>query len=268
MMNIKLVIAYFGLTFKGWQKTKMGPSIESILQEALEKILQHPVSLQATSRTDAQVHAQGQVVNFFTSTSLCLQILRKSLNQLLPSDIAILSAEVMPDSFHPTLDCIKKHYSYQICYAAVQLPFFRFTSWHFPYPLDLDKMREAANHLIGKHDFSSFCNERALWDRNPICNLETIKIISLPNKRLLISLIGDRFLFRMARNLIGTLAFVGKGKLLSQEIPAILASKKRCLAGMTAPAHGLFLSQLFFPKMNLLTTRSASSLEITERGIL
>lgn len=246
MNNIKLVLAYFGSSFLGWQKTKIGPSIEEALEKALEQILQHKVKLQAASRTDAGVHAEGQVVNFFLQKPFCLNRLQRSLNSLLPKEISVLSVEAMPTDFHPTLDCQKKEYWYHICNTAIQLPFFRETSWHFPYPLRIDLMRDCFQYLVGTHDFSAFCNERKLWNRTPICHMETIEIIALPQQRFRIQLIGDRFLFRMARNIVGTLVYVGCGKLLIDMIPSILSNKKRSKAGITAPAHGLVLKRVFF----------------------
>jgi len=239
MHNIKLIVAYFGSSYVGWQKTKMGASVEETLEQALCKMLQHPVKLQAASRTDAGVHARAQVVNFFTHKTP--EHLRYRLNCLLPKDIAILDAVEMPPTFHPTLDATKKHYLYQICHGTIQLPFHRQTSWHFPYPLDIEAMRRAAEHLVGTHDFSCFCNARKLWDRHPVCHLEKIEITPLPKERLHITLTGDHFLFRMARNISGTLAYVGCGKLRAGDIPQILQGKDRTQAGITAPAQGLTL---------------------------
>jgi len=153
----------------------------------------------------------------------------------------------MPADFHPTLSCRKKEYAYSLCYGTVQMPFFRHTSWHFPYLLDLENMQRAASHLIGTHDFSSFCNERSLWDRSPFCTLEKIEIRNCPEKeRLCMVVTGDHFLFRMVRNIAGTLAYVGCGKIDSDQIPTILASRDRTQAGMTAPAHGLTLKHVVY----------------------
>ncbi len=254
MSNIKLVITYFGASFVGWQKTKMGPSIEETLEKALRQILQHEIKLQAASRTDAGVHAEGQVVNFMTSKVLCLKSLQSSLNGrgncnspgMLPKEIAVVSAEEMREDFHPTLSCVKKEYRYQICHGFLQLPFLRHTSWHFPYFLDIEKMRKAAEYLIGTYDFSAFCNERSLWDRDPICRIENTEILFHSENRLNICMTGDHFLFRMARNIAGTLAYVGCGKIKADQIPMILASKDRTLAGITAPAHGLILKRVCY----------------------
>ncbi|MGC2596276.1 MAG: tRNA pseudouridine(38-40) synthase TruA [Rhabdochlamydiaceae bacterium] len=244
--NIKLVIAYLGSSFFGWQKTKVGPTIEETLENTLQTILQHEVKLQAASRTDAGVHAEGQVVNFTTPKSLCLKSLQQRLNFMLPRRISIISIEWAPDDFHPTLSCLKKEYWYHLCYGFAQIPFLRKTSWHFPSSLDLAPMRKASEHLTGTHDFSAFCNERPLWDRSPVCKIEKIEIFPLPMKQLCISITGDHFLYKMARNIAGTLAYVGCGKLTADQIPSILASKDRTQAGITAPAHGLILKRVFY----------------------
>jgi tRNA pseudouridine38-40 synthase len=245
-MHIKLVIAYCGTPFVGWQKTKMGPSIEETLEKTLRQILQHEVKLQAASRTDAGVHAEGQVVNFVTSKSLCLKSLQHRLNGMLPKEISIVNAEETPEGFHPTLACLKKEYWYQICYGFLQMPFFRHISWHFPYSLDIEQMKKASEHLVGTYDFSAFCNERSLWDRDPVCRIEKIEMLTHPEKRLCLCMIGDHFLFRMARNIAGTLVYVGCSKIKADQIPMILASKDRTLAGITAPAHGLILKRVFY----------------------
>lgn len=244
--NYKLVISYDGSSYAGFQKTKLGPSIEETLEKALETILQHPVAVQAASRTDAGVHAEGQVINFFTAKSISERRIKASLEGLLPKEIAVVSMEEMPLNFHPTLDPIKKEYWYHICNTLIQLPFHRHTSWHFPYPLNLEAMRHAAQGLLGSHDFSAFCNERKLWDRSPVCHLETIEISALQDKRLRIAIIGDHFLYRMARNIAGTLAYVGCGKLKADQIPVILKNKERSQAGITAPALGLTLKRVFY----------------------
>src|SRR3569832_1557498 len=156
MKNIKLVLAYDGTAYLGWQKTEMGPSIEEELLKVLEQILQHPVKLQAASRTDAGVHAEGQVVNFFTEKNT--DRLLRGCNGLLPEDIRVLKVEEMPDRFHPTLGATGKEYHYSVCLGPTQLPFQRKFSWHFVKPVDVQKMREAAQFLIGRHDFSALTN--------------------------------------------------------------------------------------------------------------
>lgn len=250
MQNIKLVIAYDGTHYLGWQKTRMGFSIEETLQQVLEQILQHPIHLQAASRTDAGVHAQGQVVNFLTAKEqLDLDRLQLSLNSLLPKDIAILSATQMPPPFHPTLDCMGKEYHYYMCYGRTQLPHHRFYSWHYPYELDLDKMRQAALHLIGRHDFTSFCNFKKNAHYNDyIRQIDRIEICPIESKRLIICIQGNHFLYKMVRNIAGLLAEIGRGKRKEEEIPLLLNCQDRTQGAVTAPAHGLFLQRVLYDK--------------------
>lgn len=247
-MNIKLLIAYDGTSYRGWQKTPMGPSIEESLEGVLEKILQHKVLLQAASRTDAGVHAYGQVVNFLTEKEhLSFDRLKLSLNQLLPKDISVLEVREERQDFHPTLDCIQKEYHYFLCYGSVQLPEHRLYSWHCPRLKLIGEMQEAAKFFIGKHDFSSFCNFRKQQHyEDYIREVFSIDLAHLSNERLVIKICGQNFLYKMVRNLVGTLVYVGMRKLKREEIPNILINKDRTQAGMTAPAHGLFLKEVFY----------------------
>lgn len=246
-MNIKMIVAYDGTAYLGWQKTKTGKSIEAELECALKRILQEEVELQAASRTDRGVHADGQVVNFFTTQpNLDLGLLRKGLNAVLPKDISVKSLEMADCAFHPTLNCTAKEYQYTICNTAVQLPFYRQSSWHVRPTLKLEEMRKAAQLLIGKHDFSAFCNERSLWSKDSVCQLFEITITPFDEERLRISIIGDHFLYKMVRNIVGTLVYVGMGKLSSEAVSAILAKKDRTQGGITAPAHGLTLKHVFY----------------------
>jgi tRNA pseudouridine38-40 synthase len=241
MDNLKLIIAYDGTRYLGWQN-----SIETALEHAIEQILGKKAALQAASRTDRGVHAQGQVINFLWEGVSDLTLLRRSLNAVLPADIRIQSIEIASPAFHPTLDAQGKEYRYFVCQGAVQLPFHHTTSWHVPAPLDIEAMERAATALIGTHDFSSFCNERQLVKGDAVREVSSISLSPLPHNRLQIGVRGNRFLYKMVRNLVGTLVYVGCGKLRASEMSAILASKDRTRAGVTAPAHGLFLHQVFY----------------------
>ncbi|MCP5470189.1 MAG: tRNA pseudouridine(38-40) synthase TruA [Chlamydiales bacterium] len=241
MRNILLTVSYDGTPFYGWQKTEVGPSVEEHLQRAVEKIVQHEVELQAASRTDRGVHACEQQVNFFTEKDFDLNTFQLSLNSLLPKEIRILSVKKMKSAFHPTLDAIGKEYHYNICLGRVQLPHNRLFSWHVPQTLDLGKMRQAAKELEGTHDFSSFCTKVSYADA--IRTLEKVRIFE-EDGRLLVVLKGDNFLYKMARTVVGTLIYVGRGKL--ESVKEILKSGKRLEAGVTAPAHGLFLKKVYY----------------------
>ncbi len=249
MHNIKLVITYDGTAYLGWQKAGAGPSIEETLQKVIEQVLQHPVPLQAASRTDAGVHACGQAVNFITfKRDLDLPRLKFTLNRLLPKDIVVLSAEEMSFNFHPTLNCISKEYRYYICYDQAQLPYHRLYSWHVPYLLDVERMSQALPFFIGSHDFCSFCNVRKNNHYSDhFREVTTLKINQLEKKRLCISISGNHFLYKMVRSIVGTLVDIGKGKIDLEQLPKILAAKARPQAGVTAPAHGLFLHEVHYP---------------------
>lgn len=241
--NIKLTVSYDGTDFFGFQKTKAGPSVEEELEKALGSILQESVKIQAASRTDRGVHAKGQVVNFFTDKFLNLKQLHLSLNQLLPSSIAILDVEEMPISFHPTLDVISKEYHYLVYYGIKQPPLMRHMVWHHPCPaFDLLAVQKASVYLIGSQDYSVLCLNRKK-DSYKNCErfIESIDISLLEDKTLCIKVVGKTFFYKMVRSLVGTLIAVGKGKIQLQEVPLLLKQKDRALSGMTAPAHGLTL---------------------------
>lgn len=241
--NIKLTVAYDGTNYLGWQKTNTGPSVEEILENVLTKVLQHGIRLQAASRTDAGVHANGQVVNFITEKLLPpLEKLQGSLNSLLPKDMTIISVESASENFHPTLDCIAKEYHYHLCYGKMQMPQSRLYAWHYPYALDVDLMSQAAQLIVGKRDFKAFCNVKKNEPyADHVRDLTSIQIITLPNHSLRFEVSGTNFLYKMVRNIVGTLVYVGCGKIMLADLPKILESNDRTLAGMTAPAHGLFL---------------------------
>jgi tRNA pseudouridine38-40 synthase len=247
MQNIKLIVAYDGTAYRGWQKTPMGPSIEATLQQTLEQILQQPTPLQAASRTDGGVHAQGQVVNFFTTKHIDLDRLQISLNSLLPCDIVVLAIEKMDPHFHPTLDCKGKEYRYFICHRRTQLPHRRLYAWHYHYLLDFEAMRKAAEIFVGQHDFSAFCNfKKNAHYMHTIRELSQIELMKREEDELCIRLVGNHFLYKMVRNIVGAIVYVGRGKLKIEDVLPILNSGDRKKAGMTAPAHGLFLHQVFY----------------------
>ncbi len=243
MKNICLKIAYDGTPFYGWQKTDAGPSVEGTLQNILEQILQEPIKLQAASRTDRGVHAMNQMVNFFTTKEPPSQL---SLNRLLPSSIRVLEVKTMPNEFHPSLDAKGKLYVYSICYGPLQSPFHRFFSWHVPNALDIEAMQEAANSFLGEHDFSAFCNmHENIHYPHKRRKIDSITLTQSPD-RLQIAIKGDHFLYKMVRTIVGTLVYIGQGKLKATSIQEIIASKRRPHAGITAPAHGLSLKEIYY----------------------
>ncbi len=242
-MNVKMIISYDGTRYFGWQKTKTGPSIQETVEKALSILLKTPTSIEAASRTDRGVHANGQAVHFFLDKPRDLARLLYSLNSLLPFDIRILEIEAMPDDFHPTLQALSKEYRYSICNQPVQDPTRRLYSWHVHQPLDVEAMEQSSAVLLGTHDFASFTT---IESKDTIRTLFAIQIMVHPNEPLKICIEGDRFLYKMMRRLVGTLVAAGKKKLSSQEVSSLLSAPNRAKAGMTAPAHGLFLHKVYF----------------------
>jgi tRNA pseudouridine38-40 synthase len=243
MKNIKCTIAYDGTSYLGWQKTKEGPSIEEELEKALSQILQEEISLQAASRTDRGVHAKGQTVNFFTLKNPDLKKLQKSLNQLLPKDIAVITMQEEREAFHPTLDAKGKEYIYEVFTADVLLPHSRSYVWHYPYDISLEKMVQGKEFFLGKKNFASFCNIRT---DDALCEISKIEIFETSPQFFRFHIFGNRFLYKMARTIVGTLIYIGRGKISPAEIESIFHAEDRTLAGITAPAHGLFLAQVFY----------------------
>lgn len=249
-MRLKLTLAYDGTAYLGWQKTAEGPSIEAALERALTTLLSIPVALHVASRTDRGVHAQEQVVHFdLEKLPYDLRRLQLAINGLLPRDITLISIEEVSIHFHATLSVHSKTYLYTLCYHPIQLPHQRYYTWHFPYPLDLQRMREGAALFLGTHNFQSFCNQKKNEPyRDHVRHIDHIRFDELENKRVAIRICGKNFLYKMVRNIVGTIAYIGCGKISLEELPAILAAKDRTLAGVTAPAHGLILERLEYLK--------------------
>lgn len=241
MTNIRVDLTYDGTSYFGWQKTASGPSIEEELKRALETILRHSVYLQAASRTDRGVHAKQQVVNFTTECTVDWKKLKYQLNCLLPKDIRITALQEAPPEFHPTLNAIEKTYVYRICLGAVQMPHDRLYAWHFPRPLDIQLIKEAATHFEGTHDFKAFTNHKENeFYEDTIRTIHKVIVTNLETE-LTIIISGKRFLYKMVRNIVGTLIYIGCKKLLISDINRCIIKQDRSLAGVTVPARGLTL---------------------------
>ncbi|PIS01924.1 MAG: tRNA pseudouridine(38-40) synthase TruA [Chlamydiae bacterium CG10_big_fil_rev_8_21_14_0_10_42_34] len=239
--SFKAVLSYDGTNYFGWQKTSTGPSIQEEFAKAILLITQEVVIPEAASRTDRGVHAVGQVVQFTLEKSIDPHTLKNRLNAVLPADIRVIDLIVC--QFHPTLDSVGKIYHYQMCLDPILDPTKVRYFWHFYYPQDLERLRMAAKQLIGTHDFSAFANEEENRPKlNPICTVESIEF-----ENGLFTIQGDRFLYKMVRNIVGTLAYIGCGKLPKDSIKSILHLRDRKKAGVTAPAHGLYLHQVLYP---------------------
>lgn len=240
--HIALLLAYDGTAYLGWQKTKEGPSIEAALELSLSQVFQEPLVLQAASRTDRGVHALGQVVDVWITKQVeDLSRLLISINSLLPQDIRVRAIQRVPDSFHPTLHVTSKEYRYNLSLGPVQLPSERLTHWHVYAPLDLPLLYEASKELIGTHDFRGFTNNRK--NLRPDDTIRTIHRIDISKADHVLSfeIEGPHFLYRMCRNLVGTLVSIAAGRVPRTAIQTALTTRLREHAGVTAPAHGLTL---------------------------
>jgi tRNA pseudouridine38-40 synthase len=241
--HIRLVVEYDGTSLCGWQRQANGPTVQGHLEEALKKLLQHEVTVTGASRTDAGVHARGQVASFRTERTIPLHGIRRGLNSLLPAQIAIRDAAEVPDDFHPRFSATGKHYRYTILTRPDRSPRWRDRAWHHPDPLSIDAMAAGAAPLIGEHDFAAF-RAAGCTAATTVRRIDAIEL-SVPDPELLaIDVRGNAFLRNMVRILVGTLAEVGTGRRPPGQVAEILASRDRTRAGITAPAHGLELVEV------------------------
>ncbi len=245
--TLKLTIAYDGTPFVGWQRQARGASIQGLIEDALRPIEGGPVAVHGAGRTDAGVHALGQVASFNFTASIEPARLRRALNTILPFEVRVLDAEEMPGDFHARFSAKGKVYEYRIDDASIASPFLRRYTWHVTPALDVDAMEVAAGALRGTHDFAAFqgsrtnvhSTERTIhrleWSRGPG-----------PRDPLVMEVEGNGFLRHMVRNIAGTLVGIGHGKWPPGEIDRILASRERAKAGATAPPQGLFLKRVLY----------------------
>lgn len=239
MRNLKLTIAFDGTDYFGWQRQNDRLTVQETIERAVSRITNAKTSVLGCSRTDAKVHAEEYVCNFMTESDISTYKLPLALNAVMPKDVRVFRCEEVPLSFHATLDATKKTYRYQVVNAPHQNPFLRNYAWHFPLPLDLEKMEGVTHHFLGEHDFTSFmCTDaevktavRTIYDLNVTRNENCFSI----------TVSANGFLYNMVRIIAGTLVYVGCGKIAPEEIPHIIEAKDRRLAGMTAPPHGLRL---------------------------
>jgi len=279
MRNIRLTIAYDGTDFHGWQRQPHARTIQSCLEEVLEKLLGEPAGVVASGRTDAGVHALNQVANFRTSNPIPCPNLVKAVNDLLPPAVRVREAQEAPDGFHARYLARSKTYRYRILQAPLCSPFAARYVYHYPYPLDRSRMARAAGLIEGRHDFASFAGSLPGAVREPRLRLrpsseregdgETTEspeldwrlahsdlcstVRTILRSRILwrartsiaaYDVCGTGFLHHMVRNIVGTLIEVGRGKLEPDDMLRILEARDRKLAGSTAPAGGLCLMEV------------------------
>jgi tRNA pseudouridine38-40 synthase len=244
MRRIKLVLEYCGTRYHGWQVQPTAPSVQDCVERCLTKMTNGPVRLHAAGRTDAGVHALGQVAHFDTLSALALPALQRGLNSLLPTDIAVLQVAEVPMDFHARYSARQKTYAYVVHNQPQRSAFSAPYVWHIPQPLDVTAMHSATQVLLGQHDFSAF-RAASCAARSPVRCLSRLAV-KYRAGRIFLVMRADGFLQHMVRNIVGTLVEVGRGKLPPEMMTTILQSRQRQYAGPTAPPQGLFLVRVCY----------------------
>jgi len=247
MKRYRIALAYEGTYFSGWQKQPNGLSIQTLVEKALTTILRTPAYLTASGRTDRGVHALEQIAHFTVPITIDTARLIYSANALLPKDIRLLECIEVDLSFHARYSALSKEYHYYLISLPHLSPFRRNFALHFPYSLDLSLMRSATLHFVGTRDFTSFANEAARGSaaKNAVRTLKRIDLFE-EEEGIRLEFEGDGFLYKMVRNIVGTLLEVGRHKLSLEEIPSIFRAKDRRRAPNAAPPQGLFLVKVYY----------------------
>ena len=248
MRTLKLTIAYDGTQYGGWQVQPNANTIQAELERAIHQIVGEQVRTTASGRTDAGVHALGQVISCQTTSTLAASRLVVAINSKLPDDIRVLQAEDAPEGFHAIRNATRKRYRYRIWNANILDVFQRQFVWHIPIPLDTAEMKRAIEQIRGEHDFMSFQSTgspRKTTVRNMFDVGFEVRTVT-GGQEISIELEADGFLYNMVRNIVGTLVWIGRGHETAEWIPSLIEAKNRREAGMTAPAKGLTLVQVWY----------------------
>lgn len=245
MKRVKMIVAYDGTNYCGWQVQPNGVTIESELNKHLSELLGEEIHVIGASRTDAGVHAYGNVAVFDTTARMPADKISYAMNTRLPEDIRIQDSREVSADFHPRFCKTVKTYEYKICNRRFPDPCSRLYSLFYYWDLDAEKMQEAADYLKGTHDFTSFCTHKPEITNH----VRTIYDFTVTREgdMITVRVRGNGFLYNMVRILVGTLLRVGSGMMSPDEIPEILAVKNRSRAGETARAHGLTLVEICYP---------------------
>ena len=253
-MRIRLRIAYDGTEYVGFQCQTNGTAVQDVVNAALADLFGHPVRTLGASRTDAGVHAEGNVAVFDVETRIAPWKIAFALNARLPEDIRIIESDEVPETFHPRFQETIKTYEYRIINRAHPDPLTRRTEMHYHYPLDARKMDMAAKYLIGEHDFLSFCSA-GYSSRTTVRTILDAKVVR-DGERITFSITGNGFLYNMVRIIAGTLIEIGAGKYPPERMKAILGARNRNEAGPTAIARGLVLMKIEYPEYDQSSTKA------------
>lgn len=241
-MNVKLTIEYLGTRYHGWQTQRNGETIQSVLERAISTYFGNPIRVTGSGRTDAGVHAFGQVANFFCDSEPDLHKLRRGLNALTPEDITIKEVAIVPDGFDARRDGRARVYEYRILNRSTPSPFHLNRAWHVHEPLNVPEMRAALFCLEGEHDFSAF-RAAGCDAAHPVRKVYRVTL-DQRDELLVFTIEATAFLRHMVRNIVGTLVEVGRGLRSAERFRELLEARDRTKAGATAPAHGLYLMEV------------------------
>ena len=246
MKRVKMIVAYDGTNYKGWQVQPNGITIEEVLNRTLSQLLGEDIVVTGASRTDSGVHSLGNVAIFDTETRMPADKISFALNQRLPEDIVVQGSCEVPDDWHPRYQNSRKTYEYRIVNRTFRMPTRRLDTYFYHHPLDVEKMKQAASYLVGEHDFKSFCaiGAQVKTTVRTIYSCDVFKEGDI----ITIRVTGNGFLYNMVRIIAGTLIRVGGGDFEPERMPEILAACDRAAAGPTAPAHGLTMIGLEYEK--------------------
>lgn len=245
MPVVKLILSYDGTRYVGWQVQPNGPSVQAEVERALEALHKGPRRVTAAGRTDAGVHARAQVVSFPEERPLPLQAYVKGMNALLPEDVAVQAAALEPDGFDARRSARGKRYRYVIENVPTRAPLGRLQAWQLFGPLDVAAMREAARHLVGRHDFAAF-QAADCAARHAVREVRRLDVLGEAGGRIEIVFEATAFVKHMVRNVVGTLVEAGQGKRTPGSMRELVEGRDRREAGRTAPPQGLFLEEVFY----------------------
>jgi len=245
MRNLLFTLAYDGTAYHGWQVQANSITVQQTLQDSIEKVLGSRLNVVGCSRTDAGVHANMYCFNMRTESAFSCSHLMSALNANLPFDIAITSCCEVSYDFHARYDCISKEYIYKIWNSPVRNPFNNGYALHYKYPLDELMLEKEAEAFLGEHDYASFCSAHSKI-KSTVRNVNKFTVERFGNE-IIFTVEADGFLYNMVRIMVGTLLRISQGKIDRGSIGEIIAAKDRSRAGITAPAHGLYLNKVNYP---------------------
>ncbi len=244
MRNIEILLRYDGSKYHGWQIQENAVTIQEVVERAILKLTGVKPKLSGCGRTDTGVHAVNYAANFKSSTTIPCERLPYALNRFLPDDIICIGAEDVADDFDAQKSATGKTYTYYVLNSQYENPFYNKRAWHYRYELDIDKMRTAAAHFVGTHDFIGFA-AAGFTVKTTVRTIYSLNIEKIDDL-IKIEVSGNGFLYNMVRIIAGTLVFAGNGKINPDDIPEIIKSKDRKKAGITAPPDGLYLTEVYY----------------------